>query len=99
MIGYLILPLIFAFIFAGVYSWYFGISKIKDAVIGAIGLTSGAFVDSVLEVGVVLQAGIANFGDMNYIGMSMLAIVLIFFTGILSWNVASTINKDPQLIR
>lgn len=96
----LILPLIFGLVAASIYSWYFGVSKIWAAGSWLGGAFLGGLTEAWSQFSTVIQTGISNFGDTSYIGMSMLAVVLIFvLLPILVMNVISTINTNPTMIR
>lgn len=99
ILAVLLIPILFALIFAGVYSWYFGVSTFKAAITGALGFSTGAFMDTITRTGDVLRAGLAHFGDPSYLGQSMLAVVLFVLILVLFINFFSTIDKSPTIIR
>lgn len=99
MFGYLMIPGLFAVLFAGVYSWYVGASALKAGIMSGLGAFTGAVYDGVAEVGTVLNAGITNFGSLDYLGMSILVIGLTILIGVIGFNVVTTLPQEPRAIQ
>lgn len=93
------LPILFALVAITIYSFYFGTSWLGVSISGITGGAIGGLANSISEVGYVFSAGLSNFLQPDYWGMSLFAIGIIFWIAVLVFNLIATIDENPELIR
>ena len=99
MMGSLLVMAMFGVVAAEIYSYYYGTSKITAFLTGSMGGVFGTIVNLYTDFRTLLQGAWNNFFQAGYMGTSFLLLAVIIFVVVVTWNVLSTIDRNPTLIR
>lgn len=93
------LPLLFFLIGVAIYSFWFGTSWLGGILGGTAGGIAGGILNSFSEVGYIFSAGLSNFFQPGYWGMTLFALGVLAFMMVILFNILTTFTTSPDAIR